>query len=335
VRNRAVGAEGVGGGHADRFPHGHGEVRLVHADAAVPQDVRQAPAGDRHLLGVAVANVLEVVVNVEETRPHHRIAGVPVQRPPHLVDAGRRVHHVDQQLRRDLADAEEHPPLVAGEVVEDRKGIGGLGRVLVDLPRQHPIVNDTDGRREARVRPGRVAAVCPEPIEQPVDIGRLLVLGPDEEGNRGREVLVDPQKGQQLEAIHPLDLLQLPRQPQGEGRLAEEVLVPGVGLGDHPVELNLELGRRRREVAGLLQFIQDGIDAAANLLGHGFLLRDRRRAAKCDDAKESGGSRPQAPWAHGLPHIERVEPPSRTAGPPVSPEAPGRPCHAPARARRP
>jgi hypothetical protein len=277
--------------------------------------------------------VLEVVVDVEETRPNHRVAGVSVQRPRHLLDAGRRVHHVDQQLGRDVTDAKEHPLLVGGVVVEDPKRVRGAGPVLVDPPHERPVVNDADGGRELGVRRDRLAAASPQPVQQGIDLGRLLLPGLDEKGNRRRQVVVGAEEGQQLETFRPLGFLQLLHQPQGEGRLAEEILVPGVGPGDHLVELLLEPGRRRLEVAGLLQCRQGSFDAAENVVGEGGRLRCSGRGAARDQGQESGGGQPLAPCAHRFPRFVGAGRLPRPAGPGVSPAAPGRPCRAPARAR--
>ena len=266
VVDPAVFAGGVSRRHTDRLTDGHGEVRLVCAHPAVAQDVGQVPPGEGHLLRFALAEVIVVVVDLEEAASHLRIARIAIQGPHHLVDACRGVHDVDQQLGRHIADAEEHPPLVGGEIVEDHAGVRRPSGVLVDPPFEWLIVDHADGGGEIAIGLEHLAAVPPEPIEQGIDLRRLLLIGFDQKGQSRGEVVVFAQVREQIKTNGLIRRTELPHEPQRKGSVTKQRFVIVVRKGDDTIELCLKCPLGLGEVAGLLQLIERGRDAAANML---------------------------------------------------------------------
>src|SRR5690606_18759937 len=86
VRDGAVAPADVGGRDADGLADVRGEVGLVGADAAVLEDVAEGEAGDGDLLGRLAAEVVDVVLDVEEALADLAVPLVLALGPGHLVD---------------------------------------------------------------------------------------------------------------------------------------------------------------------------------------------------------------------------------------------------------
>jgi hypothetical protein len=171
------------------------------------------------------------------------------KRPEHLLDARRRVHDQDQQLRRHVADAEEHPLLVDAEVIQDLHGVGCVCLVLVDPPRERPVVHHADRRCKLRVALDPLGALLAQPLEERVHLRRLLGVLADEKDQRLRQLRPCLEPREEIRAVGRIGLAHLPYETQRESGLAESIGVAEVCGQGHLRQIVLERRLRGLEVA--------------------------------------------------------------------------------------